>query len=407
MFSTPLVMAVLILSMALATRVVRGNPWRATVTLVIFAAVFLWPGFSFMGSIPAASPSVGGLRFLPPTLIAFLLFFGRNKLAAAALVPGVLWSPEVAAMCLVIFGVHETARLGFIKAAIRSTIIVGGSIVALVVVHYLVYGVWIQPDVFTEYIRHIPTPYPINPFTNFVVLLAALGLAAWNVYRQPADRLVFRQDLVVSALLFTATSYYLGRSHPNNVCNLMPFIVLVALRSLDTQCPARLPSLQRLIVLGVSVASAAITLAHWDYVPFEHGFSIDTSPLVAAASQVDKDVVNVRARISNPDHLGIADLGSWNRNPAETIVWTAADPGDLFRSIPSERRQLYIKRSAARLRLPGWIILGEAQRDWVNDFRVAYRITEERSYKIQSATSNQPETYVVALLTPLDQLGKK
>ena len=78
----------------------------------------------------------------------------------------------------------------------------------------------------------------------------------------------------------------------------------------------------------------------------------------------------------------------------------------VLRFLPAPRRQLYIGRSAARLHQPGWVILGEQQRDWEADFRVSYRITEERSLQIQSAGSDQPHTYVVALLTPLAEVGQ-
>jgi hypothetical protein len=33
--------------------------------------------------------------------------------------------------------------------------------------------------------------------------------------------------------LFAAASFWFGRSHPNNVCNLVPFLALVAFRVLD------------------------------------------------------------------------------------------------------------------------------------------------------------------------------
>ena len=217
MVTSTLVMAILLLSMALSTSVPRGNLWLSAATLAIFIAVFLWPGFSFMGSIPAASPSTGGLRFLPVTLVAFLLFFGREKLAALALVPAVLWSPEVAVMSLVVFGVHQTARLGFLKAAIRSAAIIAGSVLGLVLVDHAVYGVWVQPDVFAEYILHVPGPLPIDPIGNLVFLVAAMGLAAWNVWRQPGDRLSFQRDLVVTSLLF-AGNQLLSRSQSPEQC---------------------------------------------------------------------------------------------------------------------------------------------------------------------------------------------
>ena len=402
-----LIMGLLFLRMALATSLERGPRWRLTVTCVVFAATFLWTGFPALGNILLAFPGAGGMRFLPVTLVAFLLFFSRPGLAAVALVPAVLWSPEVAVMALAVFGVLETARLGFIKAAALSAAILAASFTGLAIIHHMIYGVWIQTDVMLEYIRHVPAAIPVNPLSDFVFLAGALSLAAWNVYRQPLDATAFRRDLTISTLLFAVTSYYLGRSHPANVGVLMPFIVLVALRSLDGRTPVRWPQLPKLIVVGLSTAIATLAWTFGYYLPFAHGFSIDTAPMIAEAEKLDRDVVAIRSQIANPGHLGIADLANWIRNPAETIVWTAADPGVLFGPIPASRRQLYIKRSAARLRLPGMVILGEDQRDWVNDFRVAYRITDEQSYTIESAATHHPETYLVAHLTPLDEIGQR
>src|SRR5258708_22841823 len=105
----------------------------------------------------------------------------------------------------------------------------------------------------------------------------------------------------------------------------------------------------------------------------------------------------VRAHFSNTEREGIADFGPpATRYPAETIVWTPLDPLSVWLSVPSERRRLYIRRSAARLRRPGWVILGEGeaensvinpQRDLLDDFRVAYRITDEPTYEVRSPTS--------------------
>ena len=102
-------------------------------------------------------------------------------------------SPEVAAMSLAVFGVHETARLGFVKAAIRSIAIAAVSLLGLAVAHHAIYGVWIQPDVFLEYVVHVPTPWPINPISDFMFLACALGLGAWNVFRPPMDALALRR----------------------------------------------------------------------------------------------------------------------------------------------------------------------------------------------------------------------
>jgi hypothetical protein len=408
-----LVMGLLILRMALSTSTARGLRWTIAATFVMFAAVFFWPGVPSLGDLPTATPSTGGMRFLPTVMVAFFLFFERPRLAAAALVPAVLWSPESACMSIAVFGIGETARLGLPRAMVRSIGISAGAYLGMAVIHRLIYGVWVQPDVMAEYILHVPGVLPIDWRSNVLLLIAACGLAAWNVCRPPVDALSVGRDLVAAALLFATISYYFGRSHPNNVCNLMPFVALVIFRALDGPSPAGFPALNRLAVLGLATAIAAGALSIWRFVPFADGFKIDPNALLVVAANEDPAMPAIRKRIVNPDHLGIADFGwTFNRNPVETIVWTPMDPLSLWPSVPSARRRLYIRRSAARLRRPGWVIIGDAERDLLNtqrdlldDFRVAYRVTEVTQYKVRSPIPDrEPLTYTVAHLIPLSNL---
>ncbi len=64
----------------------------------------------------------------------------------------------------------------------------------MVLIHRLIYGVWVQPDVMFEYVLDVPGPLPIDPFTSVLLLSAA-----------------FRRDLVAGVLLFAAASYSAAR----------------------------------------------------------------------------------------------------------------------------------------------------------------------------------------------------
>jgi hypothetical protein len=103
----------------------------------------------------------------------------------------------------------------------------------------------------------------MEPLSDIVFLIAALSLAGWIVYKRPADPAEFSRDLVASSLLFAAVSYYLGRSHPNNICNLMPFVALVGMRALKR------PAVRGQTIVGLATATAAITLSPWNHPPFE------------------------------------------------------------------------------------------------------------------------------------------
>ena len=241
-----------------------------------------------------------------------------------------------------------------------SLVIVAGSFTALLLVHHLIYGVWMQPDVVIEYILHVPGPLPIDPLSDFLFLAAAMALAGWTVLREQGDR----RALIVATLLFAASSYYLGRSHPNNICNLMPFVVLVALRARPSP----------LVRLGIATSIAAITLSYWTYVPF----GIDRAdPVEVRIAKLDPGMNEIRSHIANPDRLGIADIGqSLNRHPDESLVWTPMDPYSLWSFVPSERRRLYIRRSAQRLRRSGWVILQGDAAKLLSEFEAGYNVAE-------------------------------
>jgi len=340
--ASSVLMGLLILRMALSRQPSRGLPWRLAAMLVVFASVFLWPGYRDLGLTSVAAPSISGMRFLPVTLVAFFLFFDRPRMAAAALVPAVLWSPEAGVMSIAVFGVHETARLGFLAAARNTFVIAAGSVSGFVLIHRLIYGVWVQPDVVAEYILHVPGPLPVDPFSDVIFLALALALAAWTVCRREASSAEFRRSLVVATLLFASASYYLGRSHPNNICNLMPFVALVALCAMDSH-----RALSGLTAIGLAASVAAGVLSLWLYVPFDYRETRPAMPLTAAIAALDPEMNEIRAGIANPDHLGIADIGiPMNRHPAETVIWTPIDPFSLWGYVPSERRKLYIIRSA-------------------------------------------------------------
>ena len=184
----------LILRMVLTTAVVRGRLWQYAATIVVFAAVFLWTGIPANGSSVLATPSVGGLRFLPVTLVAFLLFLGCPGAAVVALIPAVLWSPESAAMAVTVFGLCETVRIGFRRSLLRGAGVLVGSYAGLVLLHRAIFDVWIDPLAFAEYVLHVPGPLPINPFSDTLLLIAVLALGGWLVLRPGSDAVASQRD---------------------------------------------------------------------------------------------------------------------------------------------------------------------------------------------------------------------
>jgi len=366
--------------MVLATAVPRGPTWQCAATIVVFAAVFLWPGYPSVGNGLLANPSVGGIRFLPATLVACLLFFDRPALAAAALVPAALWSPESAAMSITVFGLCETARVGFTRALLRTGGLLAGGYAGLVLLHRAVFGVWMDPAAFAEYVLHVPGPLPINPISNAMVLAAILCIGGWLIMFASPDQATARRDYTATVLLFAASSYWFGRSHPNNICNLMPFLVLVAFRALDRSAGTHLPS-GSVMSFGLATSAAALAFSPWQSIPYDPRATVDIQELVADFRVLEPDIEHIREEIPNPDKLGIADFGSsYTRHASEKLIWTPMDPSSLWSFVPSERRQLYIRRSSARLRRSGWAIFDPDQHFLLDDLRAGYTVAMERNF---------------------------
>lgn len=395
--------ALLILRMVLATAVPRGRMWQYAATIVVFAAVFLWTGVPADGSGVLATPSAGGIRFLPVTLVACLLFFGRPAAAAAALVPAVLWSPESAAMSVAVFGLCETARIGLARAALRSGALLVGSYAGLVLLHHATFGVWMDPLAFAEYVLHVPGSLPVNPFSDAMLLAAVLGLGGWLMIRVSPDPVTACRDRAATVLLFAAASYWFGRSHPNNVCNLAPFLVLVAFRVLDR--PGSL--LADVTGFGLAVSVAALAMSPWHSVPYDPGAVVDIRRVVANFPSLEPDIEQIRRQITHQGDLGIADFGpSYTRHASETLIWTPMDPSSLWGYVPGERRQLYIRRSVARLRRSGWAIAEDDQAFLLDDLRAGYAAAQRRSFLgAPSPVDGSQKHYVAVCFDPRPEIA--
>ena len=400
-----LIQGLLFLAMALATRTRRGWPWIASVTLVMFAAVFLWPGYPADGNALAATPSSGGIRFLPVTLVACLWFFDRPTAALVATVPALLWSPECAAMSVAVSGLCGTALYGFRRAALLNAALLIGSHALLFLVHRSIYGVWIDPMAFVEYVLHVPGALPVNPFSDLLLLAATLGLGGWLVCNPVGDPPAWRRDLAATALLFAVTSYTLGRSHPNNVCNLAPFLALVAMRALDRPT-APSGAVGKAAALGLAVSVAALAFSPWNLVPFDPHVVTDIHAVVAGFPAQEPDVARLRSEVPRSPELGIADFGpQFARHPAETVVWTPMDPSSLWSYVPSERRKLYIERSARTLRRSGWAIFADYELFLLDDLKAAYIVRTVRSSEGAPARPGGPPTrYTVACFDPKPEI---
>jgi hypothetical protein len=377
---TNTVMGAAILSMAIAD---VGNVTRNYMIFAavgVFLAVYYWTNYPHIAYNPIVSPSTGGLRFLPATLVAWSLIRQQRWPYLVILPLAAIWNPESAFFSGVICGMYFLMLRGVLRAA---TYVAVGATVFLawwLAVYRLSFSAWPDPLAYVEYVLHPPGRLPVNPLGPVWLLGGVFLFALAVLARCQSKDATYRSDVVALALLFAASSYFLGRSHDNNICNLMPFITLVALRLLRRlEDEAGAVESRRILRVALAATLALPAFAVWSMPPFINGFSADIAAVTARFATIFPDLTAAHRSISNPEALGIADFASnYNRSSDETTVWTALDPVSVFYFVPADRRRIYVLRAAQRLQRPGYIVMEETPQHefeaYVEDIKAAYDV---------------------------------
>ena len=254
------------LSTLLFALIVAGialNAWRmpsgAFSVFVILAlclfCCFFWTSYPPHAGTTLMTPSVSGMRFLPVTaMVAWLLWRDRSPVAASSgwqrahllWAFGVLWSPESAFYVTFVWwpyylwlrcsegsGPGGTVRLSILPRAagillLRFFVV----LFCFIAGYWLIYRTTPTAYGYFAYVINPPGLLPINPSGAilFFVAVLVLGLAAlYSTLRLSGNTREFRQIFLLVLLAYATFSYFLGRSHDNNLLNLLPFQLLVLL----------------------------------------------------------------------------------------------------------------------------------------------------------------------------------
>ena len=423
-FASALTQLLYLLAMGGCVLAVLRDAPQGRVLLALAAmgsAVMLWTGYppDFLG--PLATPSVGGMRFLPLALL--LLVILRHEAAGSA--PGwlghalwflaLLWSPEAGFHATLVWWPYlalreaqqAESRLQVLRAllwgAARAVAALALAIAVLALMFRLGFGDWPSLFGFLTYVRSPPgilQPNPIGPvWLMLAAILAGLvGVAA-------GDARGMRTGFVCLAALIGVGSYYLGRSHDNNLLNLLPFLALALAPLLRAGMPAAPGGFSCVVMAGLVAWSASFGLGAWRSA-WERGEArrlgpaemLDQMRLATSASHAVMDAAMAQ---QIPNLAPMADAGAaleWLRSleagPPVLVnsaiisargmpgpAWTGMSNIATYGLLPPATIEHFIGRGALVFRQSGWILIDRSHPvDWLDRFRVAYDVAEERSF---------------------------
>jgi hypothetical protein len=388
-------------------------------------AILMWTGYppDFKG--PIATPSVDGLRFFPlASLLCFIIAaeeggFRSDAAGHALWLLGIVWSPEAAFYATIVWwpylalrraqDIGATSVTGVTIEVLRGAGVALAATVAafaaLATLFWVVYRQWPSIEGFTAYVRNPPGILPVNPTGPIWLALAAAGVVA--VAQLRADARGIRLGFVSLMGLFAAGSYYLGRSHDNNVLNLLPFVVLALTAALgiglkDVASGFVQVTLASLVALlatfGFESWSAATQRGEaWNIGPSR--FVSDIRLVTAESSAlVDQSLADPPKTPAPAPTADAAAALEWLRARGEGSpvwvspsmflpygppgpAWTGMNDVGAFALLPHDEVETFIRNGAQHLRRPGWILVDRTQTTpWPALFFSSYSITEQRDF---------------------------
>lgn len=411
---------------------VQASRGVAVLALVAMGCtILLWTGYppDFLG--PLATPSVHGMRFLPLAVLLLVILWAeargvRPDLAGHVLwMSGLVWSPEAAFFVTAVWWPYLTLRRAqamgvdrvpaIIVVVLRqvgvASLVLAVGIGVLVVLFRAAFGDWPSLDGFTTYLRNPPGVLPANLKGPIWIWLAAVGIGGFALCHANAQR----RRMVFACLmgLLSVGSYYLGRSHDNNILNLLPFVVLVLTAAMTAGLPAVPVGFARMVMAGLTAYTATFGIQMWAtawrtgeagnigsvrLVELFHFSTPDSwgllQPMLAPQSSMTDAgtaLTWLRERnASSPLWLSPVMLLPYN-GPRE--AWTGLNNLAVFALLPPEAVEIFIRQGARHLDRPGWILLDTTQpslRSWLDLFARVYDVAEERNFGSYMAYRLEP-----------------
>ena len=386
-------------------------------------AILMWTGYppDFKG--PIATPSVDGMRFFPLAALLFFIVvaeergFRLDAAGHALWLLGLVWSPEAAFYATIVWWPYLALRraqtigatsvtevaIEVLRGAGLAIAATTAAFAALAALFWIAYHQWPSIAGFTTYVRDPPGILPVNPTGPIWLAVAAAAVVA--VAQLRADERGIRVGFACLMGLLGAGSYYLGRSHDNNVLNLLPFVVLTLTAALAIGVKDVASGFAQVALAGMVAFLATFGFESWDAAARSgRAWNIGPSHFIndirlatpESSALLDESLAN-----SPSAHAPAADAAAvqdWLRARGEGLpvwvspslllpygapgpAWTGMNDIGAYALLPHDEVEGFIRNGAQHLNRPGWILVDRSEpTPWPALFFAAYSVTEQRDF---------------------------
>jgi hypothetical protein len=371
--------------------------------LLTLSSVLMLPGWAPRLAGPISRPQVAAFRFIWVYVLLWILIlltrsgptglgskFSKSHLMAAGSLCwllGTLWSAESAIYCglvwlpaamLIVFEQSRSSGLGFRPATYQALRFLTWQAATLTIVLigiacYYLANLGTLPDWF-GFIEHATAykngfgsiPMDLNGLVWWM-LLGFCGMASTLPYFWKSDRQ--RLPLVVAALaaVWATHSYYVNRSHENNITNLTPIMliaIVIVLRALRQTNSYQAGWLAAIMVPFFTMAQVA-AFSNTNYFPnylaslFEARTLqklVEPSPELFALSADLNELLNVAGVRKSDPMVFISDTLVPRQQEISPTYWLPAAPATQLAILSPERQDIYLSRFLARRGNCGWLL---------------------------------------------------
>jgi hypothetical protein len=413
---------------AMAWLVASGKRYRNIILLLLCTVTCtFWVSFPPHVSAPSVYPSTSGMRFLPVVMLAaWILFAAKQNFALRTIgghlfwILGAFWSPEslfaVTAVWWPIYFLDSTAvnasraKVGSLLSAFgRLAALAAGTAVVASVAYYLAYGVFPVPRYIFTYLLYPLGHPPFDPRGTIWYFACSMALAVgvcWVVWISTRDTTRFRRSLTLQLLAFAAFSYFIGRSHDNNLLNLLPFVMLVLL---DALANATGIFTRQAAAFALASLLAWLPVFGWD--SWKEGYRINqltefgfattrskfaysnksTAAILPLPNrvQIDQTIQLMEDIFRRGESFIVMDQLYLLQSKYPASPWSAIQGPTNFEFIPSPVRREFLLNTAKHFHRDGWLIISTNydRSTWLADFDSVYdrtdRIDLESVYAIR------------------------